>query len=433
MSIYETIQQQAKALGPWLRETRRDFHAHAEGGWCEIRTGSLVARRLTQLGYEVFMGREVCRDASRMGLPTVQRLDAEYQRAMDQGADPEFAPRLRGGFTGVMGVVDCGDGPVVALRFDMDALGVVEAAELSHRPAAEGFRSNNEGVMHACGHDGHTAMGLAVAEVLMNLRDQLHGKIKLLFQPAEEGVRGAKSMVDRGLLDDVDYVIATHMGQRADGVSQVSFTEDGTLATSKLDVTFTGKAAHAAMVPEQGSNALLAAATAVLNLHAIPRNSQGETRINVGTLHAGTGRNVICDRAALELEVRGATTEINDYMERYARRVLEAAAKMHGCSWDVTPMGSSPSLKSHPELVKRAESVCRDKLGLRVLSGVKAGASEDFAYMVNAVHEHGGQGLMFHTLSPCAGPFHGRNFDFDEGDMVAGVTAFCGIVADLLQ
>ena len=96
-------------------------------------------------------------------------------------------------------------------------------------------------------------------------------------------------------------------------------------------------------------------------------------------------------------------------------------------------MGSSPSLQSHPELIKRAESVCRDKLGLRVLSGVKAGASEDFAYMVNAVHEHGGQGMMFHTLSPCAGPFHGRNFDFDEGDMVTGVIAFCGIVADLLQ
>ena len=187
MSIYETIQQQAKALGPWLRETRRDFHAHAEGGWCEIRTGSLVARRLTQLGTRVFMGREVCRDASRMGLPTVAASRRRIPTAMEQGADPEFAPRLRGGFTGVMGVLDCGDGPVVALRFDMDALGVVEAANCPTVRRRRGFRSNNEGVMHACGHDGHTAMGLAVAEVLMNLRDSSTAKSNCCFNRRRRG------------------------------------------------------------------------------------------------------------------------------------------------------------------------------------------------------------------------------------------------------
>lgn len=223
------------------------------------------------------------------------------------------------------------------------------------------------------------------------------------------------------------------MGNRPDGESQVAFTYEGTLATTKLDVVFRGKAAHAAMMPEEGDNALLAAATAVLNLHAIPRSSLGDTRVNVGTLHAGTGRNVICDRAVLELEVRGATTETNAYVERYARRIIQAAAEMHGCGWEITPVGAAESLKSHPALVQRAEAVCRDQLGLRVLPNQKAGASEDFSYMVNRVHSHGGQGLMFHTLSPCAGAFHSRTFDYEEGDLVTGVTAFCGIVADLLQ
>ena len=430
-SIYERVCREAEALEPQLTADRRELHRYAESGWNEYRTSAKIAQRLEELGYTVLTGRQVCLEEARMGLPSEETMEREYRRALEQGADPRWTEAMRGGFTGVIGLLDCGPGPTIAMRFDIDALGVYESEEPSHRPAREGFRSINEGVMHACGHDGHTAIGLGVANVLMALRQQLRGRIKLIFQPAEEGVRGAAAVVAAGHLDDVDYVLGNHMGN---GEGQIGLTYGATLATTKLDVTFHGRAAHAAMVPEEGSNALLSAATAVLNLHAIPRCSTGDTRVNVGTLHAGSGRNVICDRAVLELEVRGSNTETNDYMERYARRIVEAAAAMHGCTGEIRRMGAAESLQSHPDLVRYAQRVLTEKLGLAVPPvSEKAGASEDFAAMVNRVHSHGGKGLAFTTFAPCAGPFHSRTFDFPETVLPNAVKAFCGLTFSLLE
>lgn len=431
-TVFQTIRQQAQQLQAQLQADRRDFHKYAESGWFEVRTSSIVAARLTELGYEVLTGPRVCRAESRMGVAGPEQLEQEYQRALDQGAIPAFAEAMRGGFTGVIGILRCGEGPTVAMRFDIDALGVQEDGSVEHRPSAEGFASVNDGVMHACGHDGHTAIGLGVAKVLAGMREQLRGTVKLIFQPAEEGVRGARAIVEHGHLDDVDYVIGNHMGP-ASGDSQVSFSKEATLATSKLDVTFYGKAAHAAMIPERGNNALLAAATAVLNLQAVPRHSGGDTRINVGTLQAGTGRNVICDRAVLQMEVRGATTEVNNYVEAYARRIVEAAAAMHGCTCEIRPVGGAESLKSNPEMVDWAAGVCRDCLGLKVLTDQRAGASEDYSYMVNRVHSHGGKGVFFSTNTPCSGQFHGERFDFQEDALPNAVMVFCGLTWELMH
>ena len=431
-SIYDIITEQAQAMIPQLRRRRRDFHTYAESGWFEIRTSSLIAQRLTELGYEVLTGRDVCLDEGRMGLPPAEVLAEQYQRALDQGAVQPWAERAKDGFTGVIGILRCGEGPVIAMRFDIDALGVFEDKSDSHRPALEGFCSVNDGMMHACGHDGQASIGLGVAEILVGLRDKLKGTVKLIFQPAEEGVRGAKAIVEHGHLDGVDYVIATHMGD-LDGDYQIGLSTGGTLATSKLDVYFTGKAAHAGAVPEQGNNAMLAAATAVLNLQAIPRCSTGETRINVGVLQAGSGRNVICDRAKLELEVRGATTETNRFVEDYARRIVRSAAEMHGCGCEVKLMGAAESLTSDRALIDRCLTVCAEKLGLRATpprSG--GGASEDYAYMVNRVRAQGGQGLFFSTATPCAGPFHSKGFDFQEDALANGVKVFCGMACDLM-
>ena len=431
--IYREICQQADAMEKMLQHIRRDLHTYAEEGWCEIRTSSVIARRLTELGYQVLAGPVVCQPEARMGLPSAEHLEAAYRRALDQGADPAFAQQFRDGFTGVIGILECGEGPTVAMRFDIDALGVFEESEAGHRPSREGFRSVNDGVMHACGHDGHTAIGLGVAEVLMNVRDRLRGRIKLIFQPAEEGVRGAQAIVEHGHLDDVDYVLGSHIGDSAGGDEQVGLTSGGTLATTKMDIFYMGRASHAGAAPEQGSNALLAAATAVLNLQAIPRSGQGETRINVGTLHAGSGRNVICDRAKLELEVRGATTEVNQYVETYARRIAEAAGDMHGCGCRVQLMGAAPSLKSHPDMLRYCQAFCREKLKLRTMPPVQsAGASEDFAYMVERVHSHGGKGLFFRILTPCAAPLHSKDFDFQEEALCTGVKVFCGLGYSLL-
>ena len=227
----------------------------------------------------------------------------------------------------MIGILHCGKGPTVALRFDMDALPLTETAEAGHFPADNGFRSLNDGVMHACGHDGHTTVGLGVAEVLTAHRGQLHGTLKLIFQPAEEGVRGARSIVEKGHLDGVDYVLGAHMGGNSDTKKCMIGVGDGrTLATTKMDVTYRGRSSHAGVSPETERNAMLSAATAVLNLHAIPRVGTAPTRVNVGKLVAGTGRNLICYNAKLEIEVRENTRESNNFMYEYAKRIVTAAA-----------------------------------------------------------------------------------------------------------
>jgi aminobenzoyl-glutamate utilization protein A len=211
--------------------------------------------------------------------------------------------------------------------------------------------------MHACGHDGHTAIGLGVASLVPTLAQNWRGKLKLIFQPAEEGCRGAKSMVAAGVLNDVDHYFATHLGISLTETGAVACGTDHILATTKLDATFRGIAAHAGVDPHIGRNALLAAATATVQLHAIARHGAGASRINVGLLEGGSGRNVIADRAVLKLEVRGETTPICAWMAVEAERVLRAAAVMHGVEITIENMGeagSAPCDESARAIVRRA-------------------------------------------------------------------------------
>jgi len=435
MCVFETITALADGMQDRLVTQRRDFHKYAETGWFEMRTTSIIARHLTDLGYEVLLGEDVCLKEARMGVPSEQALEKHYQWAVENGADPEFLPATRGGTTGVIGILRCGEGPTVAMRFDIDALGVIESQDEDHVPYKLGFRSINEGAMHACGHDGHATIGMGVAEVLMQIKDQLHGTIKLIFQPAEEGVRGAKSIVEKGHLDDVDYFYGTHVHSKESGDPTVLVPgTHGSLATCKYDVTYTGKSSHAGGNPEGGKNALLAAASAVLNLNAIPRHSGGASRINVGTLHAGSGRNVIPDIATMEIEVRGATTEINHYMCQYAERILKNAAEMHGCSCEIKLMGAADSAASDLDFAEQIRTVCREKMGQTVSDtlSVKAGGSEDVCYMMARVQQCGGKASFFRSCTVFAGPAHNRRFDIGEEVLGNAVKSFCAITAHLL-
>jgi aminobenzoyl-glutamate utilization protein A len=337
--------------------------------------------------------------------------------------------------TGVIGILRCGEGPTVAMRFDIDALGVFEEKDKSHRPSCEGFSSVNTGFMHACGHDGHATIGLGVAEILMAIRSSLHGTIKLIFQPAEEGVRGAKSIVENGHLDGVDYLLASHVSPKEDGDPAVVIPGSyGSLATTKMDVIFRGVSAHAAGAPEIGKNVMMAVGTSILNLYAIPRHSGGESRVNVGTVVAGSGRNVIADEAKMEIEVRGETTEINQFMEDYARSIVENAAKMHGCTCEIKLMGAAYSLESDPELEERVKKVVEDKLHMPVSEEMhkKSGGSEDVSYMMKRVQDQGGQATFMLMLTKEAAPGHNRRFDFDEQALPNAVKIFCGMVFDIL-
>ena len=180
---------------------------------------------------------------------------------------------------------------------------------------------------------------------------------------------------------------------------------------------------------------MLSIATAILNLYAIPRHSQGETRINVGRIEAGSGRNVIADEGRMEIEVRGSTTQVNHYVETYARQILEAAASMHKTTCEIKVMGGAYSLESDKELMERIRNVCEQKMGLKVnpILRMKAGGSEDISYMMKRVQDHGGQASFMRLMAKTAGPGHSRQFDFDETMMVNGVKAFCGMAYDIMK
>lgn len=414
--VDETLQNQ---LVSW----RRDLHKHAESGFLEMRTASLVASYLESLGYGLKVADEVMNAEERMGVPPQEVLDAHYKWAEENGADIDWLPRFKGGMTGIVATLETGKpGPVLAYRFDMDALDIQEDMSEGHIPFKKGFTSLNNLKMHACGHDGHTSIGLGLAHVLMNRKEELAGTIKLIFQPAEEGTRGAKSMVEAGVVDDVDLFIATHLGV---GVPSGEFVagNSGFLATTKMDIAFKGLASHAGGKPEEGRNALMAASSAVLALYGIPRHSGGASRVNVGVLNAGSGRNIIPSQASMKVETRGETSEVNDYIRSQALAVLEGAAKMYGVEVEINIVGEAKSSMPSEELVDRLESAAKTSPYFDKVTAwlTDAAGSEDATYYMEKVKANGGLATYCIVGSDLSAGHHNERFDFDEASLPAAV------------
>jgi len=427
------IAAQVDGLRTDLVGLRRDLHRHAETAWTEFRTASIVAGRLRALGFDVALGRKVVVEGARMGVPAPEVIDAAYRRARDEGAGGELLREMEGGFTGVVArMAGARPGPSIAFRFDIDANDLHESRDAVHLPAREGFASVHAGAMHACGHDGHTTIGLGLAEVLARLRPEWPGAVTLVFQPAEEGVRGARAMVEAGVVDDASVMVCCHLGAQSRVTGHVVGGISGFFATTKLDAVFTGAESHAALEPESGRSALLGAATAVLNLHAIPRHSAGESRINVGVLQAGTGRNVTPGRAVLKLETRGATAAVNEYMEARARAVLAAAAAMHGLGIDITIAGATPSATSDAALIARVREAAAQVPEVTTFEDTAfAAASDDACAFMRRVQERGGLAAYVIVGAALASGHHTPRFDFDEAALPLGVKLLGSLAWDL--
>ena len=190
---------------------RRYLHAHPELGWCEFETTWFIAKRLEELGLESHVGIEVIEPKAVMGRDEPQVKEA-IARARSHGVPEAFLTRL-GGYTGAMAVLRTGrPGPVTVIRTDIDCLAIEETLAPEHEANLGGFRSLYSGLSHACGHDGHTAVGLGLAAWLAHNKDNLTGTVKILFQPAEEGVRGAAAMAAKGIVDDADWFAGAHIG-----------------------------------------------------------------------------------------------------------------------------------------------------------------------------------------------------------------------------
>lgn len=411
-----TIWQQAEALKDEMVARRRNLHQHPETGWTEFRTACMVIKELEKLGYSIKFGAEVIAEDYMMGVPSAADLEGYMARAISEGAEEALVEKMRGGKTGVVAVLDTGKpGKTVAFRFDMDCNDVEEDKSNAHRPAVEGFGSTHKLAMHACGHDGHTTIGLAVAKLLVENKASLCGKIKLIFQPAEEGVRGAYAMVNSGVVDDVDYFFGGHLGFMCKEDNAIVTNTDGFLATTKLDATFRGVSAHAGAAPEQGKNALLAAAQAAISLSTISRHSQGSSRINVGVLNAGTGRNVVPDIATIKIETRGYNTEINDFMVAEARRMLQACADMYDVKLEVSLAGGAPASVYDKELAEELAELIKENCQYnKVLTYVDMGGSEDCTYFMEKVQKQGGRAAYMMYGTPIAAGHHNNHFDFNE-------------------
>ncbi|HFZ8993342.1 TPA: M20 family metallo-hydrolase [Citrobacter freundii] len=425
----ELLAQFVHTLTPQLTRWRRDFHQFAESGWVEFRTATLVAEELHQLGYTLEIGREVVNADSRMGLPDAATLARELTRAREQGALEQWLPAFAEGFTGIVATLETGrPGPTLAFRVDMDALDLDELQNASHRPSRDGFASCNPGMMHACAHDGHTAIGLGLARTLKQFSAHLNGVIKLIFQPAEEGTRGARAMVDAGVMDDVDYFTAIHIGTGIPAGTVVCGS-DNFMATTKFDVHFTGVAAHAGGKPEEGRNALLAAAQAAIGLHNIAPHSAGASRVNVGVMQAGSGRNVVPAQAWLKVETRGENDAINQYVYTRAQEVVQAAAAMYGVSVKTELMGAATASQPSPEWVAYLQSQARQVDGVeQAIDRVKAPAgSEDATLMMARVQQQNGKASYMVFGTQLSAGHHNEKFDFDESILPVAVETLARI------
>lgn len=416
-----------------LVQLRREFHAHAETGWTEFWTTAKIAGILKNLGYQVSVGKEILDLESVMGRPSEDEMAKYIERAVHQGADPEWIKRMDG-YTGAVAVLDTGKkGPTLAFRFDIDAVDVAEAAEENHRPFREGFASMNENAMHSCGHDAHTVIGLGFAELLMRRKEELKGVFKLIFQPAEEGVRGGKAVAMKGILDDVDYFLGAHIGMGIPTGNVAPGCGDF-LCTTKFDAVYKGKAAHAGGAPNEGKNALLAAASATLALAGISPHKDGATRLNVGVLHAGTGRNVVPSKAVMKVETRGLTTALNEYVYGRAMEIVEGAAVMYGVELSVAKMGEAVDAFSDKELVDLVAEKALSVPGIEKLApSVSLGGSEDVSWMMRAVQQHGGKAVYFVLGSDIAAGHHNEFFDVDERVLNYGAALFADLAFALSE
>lgn len=414
-----------EALADSYQTLRRDLHRHPEPAWCEFYTTTrLIAELESRAVDEVRYGPDIHVPDTRRNVPDSETLAEWRERARAAGASEDVLAELGEGFTGAVAVVDRGEGPTVALRVDIDALPIREADDDTHQPAAAGFRSTNEGYMHACGHDAHATIGMGVLDRLLD--SEFEGRFVLIFQPAEETIAGGKSIAASDVLDGVDALLAAHIGLDHPS-GEIVAGIDGFLAVRQFRAAFSGESAHAGARPEAGDNAVQSMAAAIQNLYAIPRHSAGATRVNTGRVGGGTATNIVPESAFLDGEVRGETTALMEYMWEHAERVLDGAATMYDCGVDINLLGDAPSARSDRTLAGVVADVARNTVGVdRVFDRDTLGGSEDATYLMNRVDETGGRAAYVGVGTDHPGGHHTPTFDVRESDIRVAIDVLAG-------
>ena len=448
-------------MDAWERRTvvyRRLFHKYPEPGWLTLFATIFIAEHLETAGFEVYVGREILKDEKRMDPPTEEETILWEQRAVKLAAEQGISEEKVAAWmarmdhcTGIVAILDTKrDGKTKAFRFDMDALTVTESMDADRAPVKEQFVSQYPSVSHACGHDGHMALGLTFAEYVAEqcgkkkqtiesvlnqeaerkiqnkIPAEVCGRYMFIFQPAEEGVRGAFAFRHQWNFGKIDEMYCCHIGFAPDDTFVAG--AKGFLATSKFDVTFTGKSAHAGLAPERGRNALLAAAKAAMDMQAFPRPEIGITRLNVGKLEAGEARNTIPANAKMIVETRGETGELNTYMKEQALSCIERAAKEYGVTYEVQFQGESVSAASDEALSQKVLAVAKQNGCFSDYMLTKDfGASDDGAVFMDLVEQQGGKAVYMLLGTKIRGLHHESVFDFDESVLDKGFALYKNI------
>ena len=371
-----------KARADIFTALRRDIHQHPEIGFQEFRTSDLVAERLERWGYEVTRGL---------------------------------------GGTGVVGQLKRGDGlRKLGLRADMDALPIHETTGLP-------YASSHAGLMHACGHDGHTAMLLAAAEHLASSAT-FDGTLNLIFQPAEESLGGARKMMEDGLFDrfPCDAIFAMHNmpGFRP---GQLLLREGATMASSEnILVHIEGKGGHGAM-PHLSADPLVAGAAIVMALQTIVSRNVPPLQmavITVGSFQSGVANNVIPQNATLKLSVRALDRGVRELLRKRIVELVELQAQSYGVTAQVEFLPGYPVLVNTPAETELAREVALALVGEDnvVLQAEPLTASEDFAYMLDKVP---GSYLFIGNGDVASGGHgacmvHNPNYDFEDRNIPIG-------------
>lgn len=386
----------AEALADELTATRRDLHMHPELGFQEFRTAGIVADQLNALGYEVIAGV---------------------------------------GKTGVVGLLPGGQpgDRTVLLRFDMDALPIEEANDVP-------YRSQTPGVMHACGHDAHVAVGLGVAKVLAKYRDQLPGTIKLMFQPAEEGLGGALAMIADGVLDRIgppaDRALGLHVSSMHHLGTAAMRVGPMMAAGASLTITVNGRGGHGAM-PHDTVDAVVVAAQIIVALQTIvARNTDPDATavVTIGSITAGNAGNVIAETAVMRGTIRSFTPEVKALLRRRVPEVAQGVAAALGASADVfINEGVDATVNSAAPTAVMQAAVAKVLGEEQIDMNFRTTGGEDFSAVLARVP---GNFFMLGARNDERGfnaPHHNPRFDIDERCLPQGVAILCDAALEVLK
>ena len=402
-SLAADVTSKIDAVMPKVVEWRRDFHQHPELSNQEFRTAKIVADHLRSLGMEV---------------------------------ETEVA------HTGVVGTLRGGDGPVVALRADMDGLPVTELVDLPFASKARDMYQGREvGVMHACGHDNHVAILMGVAEVLAGMGDELPGTVKFIFQPAEEGtpdgsVGGAELMLMEGAFENPrpDVVFGLHVFPFPAGT--IATRPGGLMASSdRHQITIKGQQTHGA-VPWAGVDPIVTASQVVLGLQTIVSRQLDATLtpsiVTIGRVEGGVRNNIIPESVELEGTIRtfdaATRIDIHKRIRRTATNIAEAA----GATADVVIDQGYGVTRNDPNLFQQMSPTLERVAGDRFIEASQTTTAEDFSYFANEV-----PGLfLFLGVAPddptLIYPNHSPRFYADERALPVGVEALTSMTLDYM-